>query len=464
MSDSESFRVIIIGGGPTGLALAHMLHLANIDYSLYDKREDICEPHGAGLAIQPQNCRILEQLGIYDQVLEQGLAPEMRVHREVSADGTVLAEYPFFQWLKENHGYTMMLFERWQYIKLLYDTLPDRESHVFTAKTLQSLWMVENGSVGVRFTDGSEDKGSVVIGADGVYSKVRDCIIQHAPKHVFTHKPYRISFRALYGVGPLPTGMDPGVVREIPHQGWWFQIISQPQRIFWMLYQSLDRPLERPLFYGKGEAEALAAEHGDCPVGEGFTFKEIRASKTFEKLAVLEEGVAAKWYWKRVVLVGDAVHKVVIICPLVFHLLHTYKPRLTSKQTPNQAHGANIGLESAACLVNRLRSLLDLGTDPTETQLEQVFDAYQQDRAPMASAYLKRTSFHLRALAGAGLSPWQRFQSQYLFPRLGARWILDHHISPLQVQGVKLDFIESESAHDDIRFPYHDTERAKETD
>lgn len=322
MPDSGPFKVIIIGGGPTGLALAHMLHLANIDYRLYDKRENICERHGAGLAIQPQNCRVLEQLGILDQVLEQGLAPEMQVHREVSADGEVLAEYPFFQWLKENHGYPMMLFERWRYIKLLYDALPDRESRVFTGKTLQSLWMVGNGSVRVRFTDGSEDEGSIVIGADGVYSKVRGCIIQHAPKHVFEHKPYRISFRALYGVGTLPPGMDPGVVREIPHQGWWFQIISQPQRTFWMLYQALDRPTEQPFFYGKEEADALAEEHGDFPVGEGLSFKQLRASKTFEKLAMLEEGVAAKWHWKRVVLLGDAVHKVVIVFPLVFDILN----------------------------------------------------------------------------------------------------------------------------------------------
>lgn len=343
MPDSKDFKVIIIGGGPTGLGLAHMFHLAGVDYRLYDKRENLCERHGAGLAIQPQNCRILEQLGILDQVFEQGLAPEMQVHREVSADGAVLAEYPFFQWLKENHGYTMMLFERWQYIKLLYDTLPDRESHVFTGKTLQSLWVVGNASVGVRFTDGSEDEGSIVVGADGVYSKVRDCVLQQAPKLVFEHKPYRVSFRALYGVGPLPTGMDPGVVREIPHRGWWFQIISQPQRIFWMLYQALDSPLEQPVFYGEEEAEALAAEHGGCPVGEGLTFKQIRASKTFEKLAVLEEGVAAKWYWKRVVLIGDAVHKVVIIHLMISHLVHrgTYI-RTDTKPSPWRQYRARI--------------------------------------------------------------------------------------------------------------------------
>ncbi|KAJ0109587.1 hypothetical protein J7T55_014149 [Diaporthe amygdali] len=366
MSNTETFKVIIIGGGPTGLALAHMLHLAGIDYKLYDKRKDLCERHGAGLAIQPQNCRILEQLGILDEVIQQELAPEMQVHREVNADGNIQAEYPFFHWLKENHGYTMLLFERWQYLQLLYDTLPDRESHIVINKTFQSLCMIGDAKVGVRFTDGSEDEGSMVIGADGVYSRVRDCVIHQAPKSVFEHKPYRISFRALYGVGTLPAGLDSGVVREIPHQGWWFQIISQPQRVFWMLYQALDRPTTHATFYREEEAEALAAQHGDCPVGEGLTLRDLRTSKTFEKLAVLEEGIAPKWYWKRVVLIGDAVHKV----------------------TPNQAHGANIGLESAACLVNQLRSLIKLSPNPTETQLEQVFHAYQ--------------AFHIGTLSGDG--------------------------------------------------------------
>lgn len=89
-----------------------------------------------------------------------------------------------------------------------------------------------DGAVGVRFTDGSEDEGSIVIGADGAYSRFRDCIIQQALKHIFRHKPYGMAFKALYGVGTLPTGLDPGVIQEIPHQGWWFQIMPQPQRIF----------------------------------------------------------------------------------------------------------------------------------------------------------------------------------------------------------------------------------------
>lgn len=91
-----------------------------------------------------------------------------------------------------------------------------------------------------------------------------------------------------------------------------------------------------------------------------------------------------------------------------------------------------------------------------------MFGEYQQDRAPAATAYLKQTSFHPRALAGAGLTLWQRLQSRYLFPKLGARWILDHHISPLQVQGVKLDFIQSPNVQQAIRFTHKDVVRPSE--
>jgi hypothetical protein len=50
--DSEKrdpFRAIIVGGGPSGLALAHCLHAAKIDYVVLEKRKAIVEFSGAGL-------------------------------------------------------------------------------------------------------------------------------------------------------------------------------------------------------------------------------------------------------------------------------------------------------------------------------------------------------------------------------------------------------------------------------
>jgi len=96
------FRVIIIGGGPAGLSLAHACHLAGIDYALYDRRLSLAEPHGAAFAVQPQNARLLQQFGVLDAAVS--LAPPMKTHRVLRVAGDTLvisSESEFFEWLYE---------------------------------------------------------------------------------------------------------------------------------------------------------------------------------------------------------------------------------------------------------------------------------------------------------------------------------------------------------------------------
>ncbi len=59
----KRFRVVIVGGGPVGLCLAHSLTLAGIDYVLLESRDVIVEKSGFGLALWPHSVRILDQIG-----------------------------------------------------------------------------------------------------------------------------------------------------------------------------------------------------------------------------------------------------------------------------------------------------------------------------------------------------------------------------------------------------------------
>lgn len=68
------FRVIIVGGSISGLALANMLEKYDIDFVLLEKHENIAPPLGAGYAMLPYGLRILDQLGCYD-VLEKLSTP-----------------------------------------------------------------------------------------------------------------------------------------------------------------------------------------------------------------------------------------------------------------------------------------------------------------------------------------------------------------------------------------------------
>lgn len=83
-----AFKVIVVGGGPAGLGLAHCFSKAGIDYVVLERSDDICNTDGATLALWPHNGRILDQLGL----LERAQKIDCKVKNKINlkADGTVL--------------------------------------------------------------------------------------------------------------------------------------------------------------------------------------------------------------------------------------------------------------------------------------------------------------------------------------------------------------------------------------
>jgi 2-polyprenyl-6-methoxyphenol hydroxylase-like FAD-dependent oxidoreductase len=61
--------VIIARGSGTSLTLAHALHYSNIDFVVLEARDEITPQVGASIAILPNSARILDQLGIFDDIL-----------------------------------------------------------------------------------------------------------------------------------------------------------------------------------------------------------------------------------------------------------------------------------------------------------------------------------------------------------------------------------------------------------
>lgn len=49
----DTFKVIIVGGGPIGLLVAHALGHAGIDFVLLERRERLLEDTGAALIFSP---------------------------------------------------------------------------------------------------------------------------------------------------------------------------------------------------------------------------------------------------------------------------------------------------------------------------------------------------------------------------------------------------------------------------
>lgn len=68
MAPQSDFRVVIAGGGITGLTLANMLQLYDIDFVLLEANQNVT-PIGVGISVLPHGNRILDQLGLYNKLL-----------------------------------------------------------------------------------------------------------------------------------------------------------------------------------------------------------------------------------------------------------------------------------------------------------------------------------------------------------------------------------------------------------
>lgn len=89
-SSTPPLNVVIVGGGIAGLTLAHCLLKNGINFVVLESRGEIHAQEGAGLGILPNGGRVLDQLGIFDDLME-GVQPLQNCYFW-SGNGEIIAE------------------------------------------------------------------------------------------------------------------------------------------------------------------------------------------------------------------------------------------------------------------------------------------------------------------------------------------------------------------------------------
>jgi 2-polyprenyl-6-methoxyphenol hydroxylase-like FAD-dependent oxidoreductase len=82
----STFRAVIVGGGPVGLAAGHALAKAGIDFVILERRSSLDTDAGASLALWPHNVRVLDQLGLLEEA--QKIYMPISCKRNIKRDGT----------------------------------------------------------------------------------------------------------------------------------------------------------------------------------------------------------------------------------------------------------------------------------------------------------------------------------------------------------------------------------------
>ncbi|RHZ57403.1 FAD-dependent monooxygenase pyr5 [Aspergillus thermomutatus] len=419
-------RVIIVGGSIAGLTLAHCLEKAKIDYVLLEKKEEIAPQEGASIGIMPNGGRIMEQLGLYHRI-EELIEPLARAHVTYPDGFHFTSQYPAL--LQQRFGYPLAFLDRQKLLQILAAG-PVQSSRVKLGHQVMNIESTQDG-VSVQTSNGHVYQGDLVVGADGVHSRVRAemwRLANASQEKIFRSedKKLTINYACIFGISSPVDQLEPGEQITCYNDGWSIlSVIGQNGRIFWFLFIKLDKEYvydgsrkNLPRFSpadARAHCERLAHE----PVWNGVKFGQVWAQCEVFQMTPLEEGLFSKWHWRNIICIGDSMHKF----------------------APHIGQGANCAIEDAAQLSNRLRTwLYGCGPDyrPAAADLSEVLAGFVEDRlrrlGPVAVAARSAMRLHSRE----GLK--NRILGRYLLPYAGdkpADWA-----SRGIAGGITLEFVE----------------------
>jgi len=311
-------KVLVIGGGFSGMAAAIELRKQGIEVDLVEI-DPGWRSYGAGISLGGATLRAFQRLGILDAFLEQGAASD---GVEICIPtGQKVAELPTPRLagpdVPGNGGIMRPTLAR-----ILAEATRAAGTNVRLGCTFTSIEQ-DGQDVDVAFSDGSRGRYDLVVGADGLYSKLRETLFPDAPRPRYSGQGvWRAVLprtedvkRTTMWLGPkVKTGLNP-VSRE---QMYLFVTEDRPDNEFVEPSSFLDRLKDLLARFPAPLMQQVRAQLNE------------NSQVIYRPLDSLL--VPAPWYRGRVVLIGDTVHAT----------------------TPHMASGACIGIEDAIVLAEEL--------------------------------------------------------------------------------------------------------------
>ena len=181
-------HALIIGGGVGGLATGLALARRGLSIDLFERSEEFKEV-GAGIQLGPNSVRALAALGVEAETARLAVYPDALVMMD-AIDGRQVARVETGQRFRERFGAPYGLIHRADLHRTLLKALqmqPGVRLHQGAAVShiRQSETAVELEAPAGRF------EGDVLIGADGLWSKVREAVVGDGPPRRSGHIAYR---------------------------------------------------------------------------------------------------------------------------------------------------------------------------------------------------------------------------------------------------------------------------------
>ncbi|ROV98638.1 hypothetical protein VSDG_04341 [Cytospora chrysosperma] len=391
MADKTSkgpFKVIIVGGSIAGLTLANALEKAGIDYVLLEKR-DVAPNVGQTIFVLPCTSLVLEQLGISKTLESIAIPLKTREHWAGSGkngEAKLFCSSDELWRLYEKSQRPVRFVDRYRFLSGLYEGIKDK-SRIHTREGIVSFIETENG-VTVRTDQGNTFEGSILVGADGVHSETRRQLSlasqeQDPKRSKILGNGFITRYVCLTALSHNHFADEPnrpfladGVVNNAYHEEEGLGTIScagTANQLIWSIYIPVDQTEYPSPKYGQEDIDAFVKKYGHVKFCADYSISDVYKTKIGANMIAMEENVLpTKWHsGKRVVLVGDAVHKA----------------------TANLGMGGNLCIDDVCRLVNGLVPLLKTNDAPSTQELVKVFMEYERAAKPRALFVNRASAF-----------------------------------------------------------------------
>jgi salicylate hydroxylase len=323
MSNWRERPVLIVGAGIGGLAAALALARKGVASQVIEQAPEFKEI-GAGIQLGPNVFGMFAILGLTDAINALAVFPNNLIMMD-SISGEEVTRIPLGDAFRRKFHHPYALIHRADLHRVLLEAC--QKTKLIRLDSSQKVVKVEDSGDGiaVRTESGSDYRGAALIGADGLWSTIRDIVVGDGKPSVAGH----ITYRAV-----LPTSAMPEKFR------WRDMVLWAGEKVHLVHY-----PLRTgELFNLVAVFHSNRYEEGWDSFGDPTELHE-RFAKTCAPVRTLLNKIESwrmwvlcdrppikEWSRGRITLVGDAAH------PMLQYL----------------AQGAGMSIEDAVCLADRI--------------------------------------------------------------------------------------------------------------
>jgi salicylate hydroxylase len=183
-----SQQVLIAGGGIGGLASALACAQRGVSVQLIERAAQLSEV-GAGIQIGPNVTRILQAWGLGEALAQVAAFPKQLQARDAQT-GQVLGTLPLGERAQSRYGAPYATIHRADLQGILHRAAQAAGVDMLLGQTVHG-WRETASGVEVNTADGPSVQAGALIGADGVWSAVRQQLLGDAPARFTGHLAYR---------------------------------------------------------------------------------------------------------------------------------------------------------------------------------------------------------------------------------------------------------------------------------